>query len=131
MGYIWLHEAARELSDDLPIEVARTLRRELVDHAAAAFSAFNEGVVTHPPRCKACRRRRSLARRDEQFVICFRRRADCVGIDRWPSQGMTRVQWAALLVEASEMDVWQLSPVDLQAAHTEMTRATDTKLVRA
>lgn len=52
VGYIWVHEAARELTDDLPIEVARTLRRELVDHAASAFSAFNEGVVTHPPRCK-------------------------------------------------------------------------------
>jgi triphosphoribosyl-dephospho-CoA synthetase len=95
VGYIWLHEAARELSDELPMEIGRKLRRELVDHAAAAFSSFNEGVVTHPPRCK----------------------------------GMTRVEWASLLVESSEMDVWQLSPVDLAAVHAEITKATDSKLV--
>lgn len=43
---------------------------------------------------------------------------------------MSRVQWASLMVEASEMDVWQLAPVNLPQLHAEMTLATDIKLVR-
>lgn len=136
VGYVWLHEASRELADGLPAPWSKTLQARLVQVASGAFSAFNDGVVTYPPRCKVrmqlwedlpgssdvmppgvCALDDGSALRPAAGGLI----ADSSADERARVvQGMSRIDWANLLAEASAIEGWQLGPADQEAAYARM-----------